>query len=279
VLIYEKTDLLETDSKCWKRALIPRMNVLRPSATLAVGFLLAHGTLVEAAEIRVVSLPAYASLLGKLNPVFATTAGHELVIESGLFSQLKARIDAGDFDVAFSSGPITDYLAKQGRIVPSQRIEFSRVGISVAVPAGSPKPDIASVSKFMQVLHNARSISIPPKESTAGDYLISLFDRLSVIDDLKSKLKISSGGLQTPKALAAGEADLGISLASEFVHVSGVQVVGPLPPELQLYVIQTAAVGVTAKEPGAAATLVKYLSTPAAIALIKAEGFEPIAKR
>jgi molybdate transport system substrate-binding protein len=255
-----------------------KMNALTSAARLGLFFLLGQGVTVEAAEIQIISLPAYTSLLEKLDPLLATTTGHRLVIESGLFSQLKGRIDTGDFDVAISSGPVTDYLAKQGKTVPSKRIEFSRVGIAAAVPAGSPKPDITSVPEFKQALHNAKSISIPSKESTAGGYLINLFDRLGVSDDLKSKLKISSGGGQTPKAIAAGEAALGISLASEFVHVPGVDVVGPLPSELQLFVIQTAAVGVTAKEPGAAENLISYLATPAAVALIRAEGFEPIAK-
>jgi molybdate transport system substrate-binding protein len=181
--------------------------------------------------------------------------------------------------VAISSGPVTDYLSKQGKIVVDKRIEFSRVGIAVAVPAGSPKPDISSVAQFKSALLNAKSINIPPSESTAGGYLSNLFDRLGVSDELRSKLKVSAGGGQTPKAVASGEAELGISLASEFVHVSGVEIVGPLPSELQLYALQTAAVGTAAKEPTAAENLVRYLTTPAAGAIIEREGLEPIAAR
>jgi molybdate transport system substrate-binding protein len=256
-----------------------RMNAFASAVKLSFVVLLVQGVTVKAAEIRVISLPAYESLLKKLDPVFATATGHKLVIESGLFSQLKGRIDAGDFDVAISSGPVTDYLSKQGKTVASKRIEFSRVGIGVAVPAGSPKPDITSVAEFKRALLNAKSISIPSKESTAGGYLVHLFDRLGVSDDLRSKLRISGGGGQTPKAVAGGEADLGISLVSEFVNVRGVEIVGPLPSELQLYAIQTAAVGATAKEPNAAEILISYLTTPTAAVIIKAEGLEPIAPR
>jgi molybdate transport system substrate-binding protein len=255
------------------------MNAL--TTTARIGWfllLLTQGVTVHAAEITVITLPAYKSLLEKLNPVFTTTTGHTLVIESGLFSQLKARIDAGDFDVAISSGAITDYLESQGKTLANKRIEFSRVGIAAAVPAGSPKPDITSVAEFNRALRNAKSISIPPKESTAGGYLVTLFDRLGVSDEVKAKLKVSSGGGQTPKAIAVGEADLGISLASEFVDVPGIEVVGPLPSEVQFYAIQTAAVGATARETGAAGILLSYLATPAAIALIQAEGLEPVLK-
>jgi ABC-type molybdate transport system substrate-binding protein len=102
------------------------MNAL--TTTARIGWfllLLTQGATVHAAEITVITLPAYKSLLEKLNPVFTTTTGHTLVIESGLFSQLKARIDAGDFDVAISSGAITDYLESQGKALANKRIEFS----------------------------------------------------------------------------------------------------------------------------------------------------------
>jgi molybdate transport system substrate-binding protein len=249
------------------------------AATIAVMLLVGWTLASQAAEIRVISLPAYKSLLENLNPTFASKAGHTLAVEYGLFPQLKGRLDAGDFDVAISSGVMTDYLATQGKTIPNTRIVFSRVGIGVGVATGATKPDISSTAAFKRALLNATSISIPPKESTAGGYLIGLMERLGIADDVKSKLTITGGGGQTPRAIAAREADLGITLITEFVHVRGIDVVGPLPSELQHYVIQTGAVGTTAKAPEAAEALIKYLTTPAAAALIEAEGLEPLVSR
>ncbi len=256
-----------------------RFRALALATSSAVIFLWTQVLMVAAAEVRVVSLPAYKSLLEKLNPAFESATGNRLVIESGVFSQLKGRLDAGDFDVAISSGAVTDYLSKQGMTVPSTRIEFSRIGIGVAVPQGAPKPDISSVAAFKRALLSAKAISIPTRESAAGSYLVNLLDRLGIGDDLKPKVRMTGGGGETPRAIATGQVDIGMSLLSEFVAVRGLEIVGPLPSEIQHYVIQTAAVGTAAKERNASESLVKYLMTPPAIALIKAEGLEPAAPR
>jgi molybdate transport system substrate-binding protein len=253
-----------------------RISAFGAAAITGIAALLGQNFAVYAAEVRLITLPAFKSLFEELAPNFETATGHKLVIEARLFSQLKERIDAGDFDVAVSTATMTDYLAKQNKTVVGTRVEFSRVGIGAAVAAGSPKPDISSVDAFKRALLNAKSISIPTKESTAGAYLSSLVVRLGLLNDIKSKLKESTGGGQTPRAIATGEADLGLSLLTEFVHVKGVEIVGPIPSELQRYVIETAAVGIAAKEPNAADTLVEYLMRPVAVAVIKAEGMEPI---
>jgi molybdate transport system substrate-binding protein len=63
---------------------------------------------------------------------------------------------------------------------------------------------------------------------------------------------------------------------SEFIHVAGVDVVGPLPPEIQLNVVQTVAIGAMAKDRSAVDALVRYFKEPPAVALIREEGLEPI---
>src|SRR5262249_27028725 len=163
----------------------------------ALGVLLAQAAVADAAEIRVVTLPAYKPLFEKLDPIFAASTGHKLSINSGLFSQLKAQIDAGDFDVAISSGPVTDYLSKQDKTVANKRIEFARIGIGVAAHAGAQKPDISSADSFRRSLLNAKSINIPSRESTAGGYLVKVFERLGINEDIRSKLQVSGGGGQT----------------------------------------------------------------------------------
>jgi molybdate transport system substrate-binding protein len=234
---------------------------------------------LEQAAIRAISAPTFKYLFEKLRPHFEASTGYKLVIEFGWFSLLKGRIDAEDFDVAISAGATTDYLAKQGRTVPSTRVEFSRAGIGMGVSAGAPKPDIKSDDALKRALLNAKSISIPPPASTTGAYLLTLFERLGVAGEIKSKLQITESGDHTVKAVAAGRAEIGITLINEFVPVPGVEIVGSLPSELQNYVVGTAAVGSTARDPRAAESLVKYLGTTTALDLIKADGLEPILPR
>jgi hypothetical protein len=97
---------------------------------------------------------------------------------------------------------------------------------------------------------------------------------------MKPKLKIARPGEPTMKALAEGEVDITLPQISEVVLYPdpGVELVGPLPPELQVYTVLPAAVGTGAKAPDAAKALIKFLSTPAAITVIKAKGLEPDGK-
>src|SRR5262245_59890934 len=98
------------------------------------------GVFAQAAEIVVVTLPAYRGLLQRVTPEFARSNGHAVRVHSGVFSDLKPRIDAGDFDVSISTGAVSEYLSAQGKTQPDSRVTFSRVGIGVAVQVGASKP-------------------------------------------------------------------------------------------------------------------------------------------
>ena len=229
-----------------------------------------------AAEVRIGTLPAFKKLMEEIAPVFESVTGHKVTVYSGLISELRSQIEGGQFDVIISTAALTAYLAKENRTIETSRKNFSRAGIGAAVRTGTTKPDISSVAAFKNALLAARSISIPTKENTAGAYLVELMERLGVLEAVKSKLLVSTGGGQTPKAVASGEAEIGLSLLNEFVPVPGLAVLGFIPKELQRYVVETAGISVVAKEPGAAMEFLQFLSTPAAVAKIKADGLEVI---
>jgi molybdate transport system substrate-binding protein len=69
--------------------------------------------------------------------------------------------------------------------------------------------------------------------------------------------------------------DSGIQLISEIVSVPGAELLGPLPAELQAMNVISAGIVTTASEPDAARVLLKFLTSPAAAAVIKATGMEP----
>ena len=74
--------------------------------------------------------------------------------------------------------------------------------------------------------------------------------------------------------MARGEAELGIQLISEIVSVPGAELLGPLPAELQAMNVIEAGIVTTASEPDAARVLLKFMTSPAAAAVIKASGME-----
>jgi molybdate transport system substrate-binding protein len=148
------------------------------------------------------------------------------------------------------------------------------MGIGVAVRAGAPKPDIATVEAFKQTLLNAKSISYT-RDSAAGIYLASMLTHLEIAEEMKPKTKLMGGGGQNPRAVAAGEVELGLSVIGDILPIAGAELLGPLPGELQRYVAVALGVGTTAREPGAAKALITFLTAPTAAPVYKAKGLEP----
>ena len=141
----------------------------------------------------------------------------------------------------------------------------------MAVKAGSPKPDISSVDAFKRALVNAKSVAYVG-EGHSGQYFVGLLDRLGIAEPMKPKL-MPKGVADVVKAGASGEAELVVYVIPGILADRGVELVGPLPAEIQSYVSLTAALSATAKEPEAGKALITFLTSDAATPVIKAKGW------
>ena len=99
----------------------------------------------------------------------------------------------------------------------------------MAVKAGAPKPDITTVEQFKATLLKARTVAYS-KIGASGIFFAGLLDRLGIAGAVRS-LIVPSGF--TAERLITGEADLAIQQISELMMVPGIDVVGPLPPDIQ----------------------------------------------
>ena len=252
-----------------------RVDSVIVAASLALTILVAQEAPSEAAEVKVLIVPGMSTVMEQLGSQFEGITGHKLLPQVGLATQLKVPLDAGDFHVAIFGTTTIDDLVKQGKVFAATRAEIARVGIGVAVKKGAPKPDISSAEAFKSALLNAKSISYT-KDSGAGKYLASLMERLGIAEEMKLKTKLLGGGGQNPRAVAAGEVEFGLSVISDILPVAGVELLGPLPSELQQYFTFAVSVGTTAKDPEAARALVNFLNSAVAIPVIKAQGMEPL---
>ncbi|MFZ1216749.1 MAG: substrate-binding domain-containing protein, partial [Pseudolabrys sp.] len=164
-------------------------------------------------------------------------------------------------------------LIHQGKVVDGSATDLARAGLGVAVKQGAPKPDISTVEAFKSTMLNAKAIAY----TTAGQsglHFISVTEKLGIADQVKAKGKTIPGGAAA-EFIVKGEADTAVQLIPELASVPGVEVVGPFPAELQNYIVLTGGVGTNAKDKVGAQALIKYLTTPAAISVIKAKGMEP----
>ena len=256
------------------------MRISSLAAAAAVGFtmLLAQGMGTQAAEVKVMAGAALSGAIGELGPQFERATGHKIVIEYGLTGTFKRRIEGGEaFDLVIITPAALDDLIKQGKVAADTRGNIARVGMGVAVRAGTPKPDISTVDAFKSALLNAKSVTYAPEGAT-GIHLAKVMEQLGITEQMKAKTKPQTVPVNIAKAVAAGEAELGLAVVNILQSVKGVELVGLFPTELQNYVVLTAGVGSSAKEPEAAKALIKHLTTPAAAVVIKAEGMEPLGK-
>ena len=140
--------------------------------------------------------------------------------------------------------------------------------------AGAPKPDISSVEAFKKTLANATSIAY--SDSASGVYVSTeMFQKLGIADEMKDKAR-KIPATPVGEIVAHGDAELGFQQISELKPVSGIDIVGQLPPELQKITVFSAGIASVSKEPEAGRALIKFLTSPAAAPVIIKSGMEPI---
>jgi molybdate transport system substrate-binding protein len=229
----------------------------------------------NAAEIKVLVSNALKSSMEELAPQFEKTSAHKLSLTFGAAAEIKTSIEKGAaVDVAILTTAVTDDLVKEGKLTAAGRADIARSGAGVAARKGAPKPDISTTDAFKHALIDAKSIAYVEAGATAP-YIKSLFERLGIADQVRGKLKPQPTSNPAAQAVANGEAELGITQISEILPYVGAELVGPLPAEVQLYTVYPAAVAAGTKEPDAAKALIKFLTAPAAIAVLKAKGLSP----
>jgi molybdate transport system substrate-binding protein len=228
-----------------------------------------------AAEIKVLVSNALKSSMEELAPQFEKATQNKLAITFGAAAELKTSIEKGAaIDLAILTAEVTDALIKEGKLTAAGRADIARSGAGVAARKGAPKIDIGTTEAFKHALLEAKSIAYVEAGATAP-YIKSLFERLGIADQVKPKLKPQPTSNPAAKAVANGEAELGITQISEILPYAGAELVGPIPAEIQLYTVYPAAVAADTKEPDAAKALIKFLAAPAAIAVLKAKGLSP----
>src|SRR5688572_23850198 len=226
----------------------------------------------SAAEITVWTARAIATVLAEIGPQFERATGHKLTISTDLSSGFARRMEAGEpFDLLISSSSSFDAWIKDGKISAETRTNIARSGIGVGVRAGAPKPDISSVEAFKRALLDAKSIAYLRVGS--GVYLADLMERLGIAEAIKPKLTRPDSDIVS-ELVAKGEVELGMVVMTQILTTPGVDLVGPLPSEIQSYVMFTAGVSANSKAPHASKQLIQFLKGPKAVSTIKAQGME-----
>src|SRR4051795_6304562 len=224
----------------------------------------------SAGDVHVMISAGYFAAYSELGPAFERASGHRLVTTRGPSmgdspEAIPTRLAQGELaDVLILDGTAADELARRGLVRPDTKVELAGSLIAMVVRAGAAKPDISTVAKFRRTLLAAKSLAY--SDSSSGTYLSTvLFTKLGVADQIAGKPRKGRGppsGEPVAAVVARGEAELGFQQVAELIHVPGVTFVGTLPSSLQPEIFFAGAVTRNAKEPEAAAALLRFLTAP-----------------
>jgi molybdate transport system substrate-binding protein len=241
---------------------------------LSAAFIMTSAASLHAAELKVIAGGSMTASMNALAVPFEKATGHKMSIHFDSTPNIIARVNSGKpFDVVVVPVDVFKDAAAKARFAPGPTVDIARVGYGVIVRAGAPKPDISTSDAFKKALLAAPSIAFLPA-SAAGAYVAKVFERLGIAEEMKAKTKAQAAPTQIAPAVAKGEAELGVFLTNVLV-APDVELVGPFPGERQQELVFTSAVAADAKEADAATTLIDYLKTPEATAIIKAAGMTP----
>jgi molybdate transport system substrate-binding protein len=231
----------------------------------------------RAAELKWLAPVAMKAAASEMAPKFEQASGHKVKIEYATVGAITERLRKGEAaDVAIVSGQQIDELLKEGKIAAGSRAEVAKVGFALLIRKGAKKPNIGTVDAFKSTLLAAKTFSYndPALGGPSGAYSAKLMDRLGIAAAIKPKLKLLPAGGAVAEAIAKGDIEMGITVASDAVNYPGVEIAGAMPAELQSYSIYAAGIVAGGKQAAAAKALTAYLTSPAAAAIFKAKGFE-----
>jgi molybdate transport system substrate-binding protein len=254
----------------------------RAIVSVVASILLVAGTAC-AAEVKVMISGGFSAAYRTLVPEFERATKNTVATVSGPSmgatpQAIPNRLQRGEpADVLIMVGDALDELIKQGKVVADSRVELARSNIGMAVRVGAPKPDISTVDALKRTLLAAKSIAY--SDSASGVYLSTvLFQRLGIADQIKDKSRMIPAE-PVGAVVARGDAEIGFQQISELLLVQGIDLVGPLPPEVQKVTVFSAGIVTVAKEADAGRALIKFLASPAAAPAITNSGLEPVTSR
>ena len=223
-------------------------------------------------RVKIFSGGALRPLLSEVVLLFERAHAVAVEIEFRLSAALKRAIEDGaDFDIAILPRPELADLIACGAIVRDSAVDVARSTVGLAVRTGAPKPDIGTVEALRRTLLQAGSIAY--SDGPSGAYVAALLTKLGIAQAVAGKVRLTGGPVA--ELVARGEAELGMQQIIAILPGAGVELVGPLPAELQNVIIYVGGLSSRAADPGTAMAFLSFVRGHEAKQLMRAKGLEP----
>ena len=225
-------------------------------------------------KITGISSMATRQMLAELCAAFEQRAGCEVSLESVGGVDAARRVQGGEpFDVVVLASSAIDALVGSGRVVAGSQVDLVRSGVAIAVRAGAPRPDIGSEDALRRAVQSARSVAYSTGPS--GVQLAQLFERWGITAEIKDRIVQAAPGVPVGMLVARGEVELGFQQLSELMHLDGIDVIGPLPPAVQIVTTFAGAICTRSTQADAVRRLLDFMTSPLAADTIRRHGMEP----
>jgi molybdate transport system substrate-binding protein len=225
-------------------------------------------------QLTVLSSMATRQILADLAALYEQWTRTQVAIRAMGGVEAARLVRAGEpTDVIILASNVMEKLEAEGHLIPGTRAGFARSGMAMAVCSGAAPPRIDDEDGVKEAILAARKVCYSTGPS--GDHLLQLIERWGLAGSVADRLIQAPPGVPVGTLLAQGKADLGFQQLSELLHVPGVEIVGPLPPEIQAVTVFTVGVASTSFHPNQARALVAYLTSSEAKAAKRQQGMEP----
>jgi molybdate transport system substrate-binding protein len=226
-----------------------------------------------ATVLKVISSMATRQLLTELIAIYRRDSAQEVTLEAVGGVDAARRVQAGEpFDAAVLAADAIDRLMQSGSIVAGSRLDLVTSGVAVAVRAGAARPDISTEDAVKRAVLAARSIGCSTGPS--GVELAKLFERWGIARAIEGRTVQAPPGVPVGALIAKGDVELGFQQLSELMNSSGVDVLGPLPPAIQIVTTFSAGVLTASTHSQAVRELLRFMASPATQAVKRAHGMQ-----
>jgi molybdate transport system substrate-binding protein len=226
------------------------------------------------ARLKVLSSMATRAVLAELSSLHERSTGRPVETEAAGGVDVAKRVRAGEpVDVVVLASDVIDALIAEGRLVSGSRVDLVSSPIAVAIRAGAPAPDIGNEEAVKRAVVSAKSLSYSTGPS--GRYLEKTFERWGILDAIRPRVVVPRPGIPVASLVADGSAEIGFQQLSELIGRADIEVLGPLPPELQSVTIFSGGIGAACAQPDAAQALLDFMASAEVGDAKRRYGLEP----